>query len=591
MAVVSRKLLRWLIRLAMFLTLLSLMVFVTDLWYDFLPSIIQTKLPMHPPDPVVVDIQIRKCSKLSACDGPSKSWLKVPKDLLLGESWTSHAFIFTKTVNENELAGENVVLSIAHGLFDLDDTHAKIPEDVYDDLSGLVDKDHLDDRHMAYKQAILHGWSIADPEFGLWVKKGKHSPDAVVTSVKVLYGDGAQCDLPRWRLCSNTLNMGSTGLRPRIAYRIGRAEAYVTPKLKFSKEGKFKIAQMADLHMSTDYGTCDHPVPSMLNQALCRADALTIGLMEDVLEAEHPDFVVFTGDQIDGTRAPDAETALLKAFGPVIKRKIPFSVVWGNHDNQGSFSNSALTEIVRQMPYAIMEHGPEEIMGDGNYVVTVSPASSNYPALSMVFLDSLSKVGVRGGGYDYIRPEQHEFVRSQLAEIRAELKGYPHVPLSMAFFHIPLPEYRDGTDRTVEKPLVRVGSQRENIIGPIYNSGTLQMFREQGISVVSVGHDHVNDFCQLQPPGVTDVVSENVWLCYGGGTGFGGYGGYPDNDGDFKRRVRIFDVDMNLPFIDTWHRVQTMRLVQNKVRLVDSGIARYNSGQATIDKEEMELAK
>lgn len=582
MAAVSRKLLRWLIRLATLLTLVSLVVFVTDLWYDFLPSVIQTRLTMHPPDPVVVDIQIRKCLKLSSCDGPTKSWLKLPKDLLLGESWTSHAYVYTKIINENELAGESVVLSVAHGMFNLNDPQAKLPEDVYDDISGLVeDTDHLEDRHMAYKQATLNGWSIANSKIGLWVKKGKHSPGAVVTGLKVLYGDDARCPLPRWRMCSNTLDLGSPELRPRLAFRIGRAEAMSVPKLKFSKEGKFKIAQIADLHMSTGFGTCDHPVPGVLNKALCRADALTIDLMEDVLEVEKPDLAVFTGDQIFATSAPDAETALLKAFSPVIKRQIPFSVVWGNHDNQGSFSNADLTEIVRQMPCAIMEHGPEDVPGDGNYVVTASPANSNYPALSMAFLDSHSKLGMRGSGYDFIKPEQHQFVRDQMEKIRAQLRDYPHVPLSMAFFHIPLPEYRDGTDRNVEKPLVRFGSQRESIIAPIHNSGTLQMLREQGFSVVSVGHDHANDFCQLQPPGVTDAAPENVWLCYGGGAGFGGYGGYPDDEGDYKRRIRIFDVDMNLPYIETWHRVQTMRLVQNKVRLVDSGVARYKNPEQT----------
>ena len=31
----------------------------------------------------------------------------------------------------------------------------------------------------------------------------------------------------------------------------------------------------------------------------------------------------------------------------------------------------------------------------------------------------------------------------------------------------------------------------------------------------------------------------SLWMCYGGGAGLGGYGGYDD----FVRRVRFFDID------------------------------------------------
>lgn len=43
-----------------------------------------------------------------------------------------------------------------------------------------------------------------------------------------------------------------------------------------------------------------------------------------------------------------------------------------------------------------------------------------------------------------------------------------------------------------------------------------------------------------------------LWMCYGGGTGFGGYGGY---DG-YARRVRFFDIDMNTARITTYKRLE-----------------------------------
>lgn len=54
----------------------------------------------------------------------------------------------------------------------------------------------------------------------------------------------------------------------------------------------------------------------------------------------------------------------------------------------------------------------------------------------------------------------------------------------------------------------------------------------------------------------TDEIEEEqhprLWMCYGGGTGFGGYGGY----GDYIRRMRFFELDMNVGRITTYKRME-----------------------------------
>lgn len=60
-----------------------------------------------------------------------------------------------------------------------------------------------------------------------------------------------------------------------------------------------------------------------------------------------------------------------------------------------------------------------------------------------------------------------------------------------------------------------------------------------------------------------------LWMCYGGGIGFGGYGGY----GDFVRRVRFFDIDMNMARIVTYKRLEygdTKRRLDEMI-VVDEG--------------------
>ena len=67
--------------------------------------------------------------------------------------------------------------------------------------------------------------------------------------------------------------------------------------------------------------------------------------------------------------------------------------------------------------------------------------------------------------------------------------------------------------------------------------------------LTNVSSDHVNDYCML------DKDSEQkpaLWMCYGGGAGFGGYGGY----GGYVRRVRFFEFDMNSGRVVTYKRVE-----------------------------------
>jgi hypothetical protein len=43
-----------------------------------------------------------------------------------------------------------------------------------------------------------------------------------------------------------------------------------------------------------------------------------------------------------------------------------------------------------------------------------------------------------------------------------------------------------------------------------------------------------------------------LWMCYGGGAGFGGYGGY----GGYHRRIRFFEIDTNENRITTYKRLE-----------------------------------
>ena len=85
--------------------------------------------------------------------------------------------------------------------------------------------------------------------------------------------------------------------------------------LKFNRDGKFKIVQFTDLHVKWQDPRSD----------------IAFERMNQVLDDEKPDLVIFTGDIIYSKPALENMRNVLKT---VSDRKIPFSIVFGNHDNE-----------------------------------------------------------------------------------------------------------------------------------------------------------------------------------------------------------------------------------------------------------------
>jgi len=271
--------------------------------------------------------------------------------------------------------------------------------------------------------------------------------------------------------------------------------------------------------------------------------------------------------------------AIFKFVDILASRHIPWSAIYGNHDDEGSLTRSQTASLLQNLPYSLTSPGPNTIPGVGNYYIRVLAHTGHHAALTMYFLDShsYSPDEKKYKGYDWIKPEQIQWFRDSARELAADDRKYSHIHLDMAFIHIPLPEYRDGG--------VMTGERREPPTAPGYNSGFRDALVEMGVPVVSCGHDHANDYCLLSekpssspssedtkrapppqlihedvsapqkppPPASHHRNRENkIWLCYGGGAGFGGYGGY----NGYIRRVRFWELDANRGDIRTWKRVE-----------------------------------
>ena len=80
-------------------------------------------------------------------------------------------------------------------------------------------------------------------------------------------------------------------------------QAQVAP-LKFNKNGEFKIVQFTDIHFQYHNPT----------------SAIALKRINEVLDAERPDLIVFTGDVV---YAPPADTAMRAVLDCASSRKIP----------------------------------------------------------------------------------------------------------------------------------------------------------------------------------------------------------------------------------------------------------------------------
>lgn len=289
-------------------------------------------------------------------------------------------------------------------------------------------------------------------------------------------------------------------------------------------KGKFKIMQIAD------------------TQEIPAVSPDTIKLISAALDAEKPDLVVFTGDQIKGYSSfflgekgkKNVEATIKALIKPIEDREIPFTMTFGNHDGEAALKNSEQFEIYKQSPMFVYAD-PAAEDDKGTFCLNISDKFLVY------LFDTHSKA--EGGGYSGINETQLEWYRKTR-------DSYENPLPSLAFQHIPTPEFFDVIKRVKRftKGCVRAYVDHKNEFyaldpqssglrdfmgespaAPFKNSGQVDAFLEKGeVLGLFVGHDHNNSFV---------ANYKGIDLGYTQGAGFNVYGP------GLKRGVRIFEIE------------------------------------------------
>jgi len=392
---------------------------------------------------------------------PGEKWHRIEKDLYLGTGWVNSAYVFVERKKEEELEPDDkIVIDVAVSLMR--------------PVTGVKDE----------ANEMWEGRPA-----GVWLKRtGKrHASDSdkAITGVDVLFGPDAVDPREGWEIKDTALLLESAGelQGARLSIKRGKHAQISKPVPRVNENGKFKILQVADLHLSTGVGVCRDAMPEGHNGGYCEADTRTLEFIGKVLDDEKPDLVVLSGDQVNGDTAPDAQTAIFKYAELFIKRKIPYATIFGNHDDEMTLGRAPQMQLIESLPYSLSEAGPEEIAGVGNYYVEVlARGSSKHSALTLYMLDThaYSPDEKTFKGYDWLKKSQIEWFKSTAEGLKKAHREYTHVHMDLAFIHIPLPEYREDGNTIV-------GGWKEGVTAPGFNSGFREALVEEGVVMVSCG--------------------------------------------------------------------------------------------------------
>lgn len=281
-------------------------------------------------------------------------------------------------------------------------------------------------------------------------------------------------------------------------------------KLQFNSNGKFKILCLADVQD-------DYPMEPAVIQFIAEA-----------LDFCAPDLVVFVGDNVVG----EDIRAIDEMIAPLAERNVPFTFVFGNHDDEGGMVKEDQLARYQTFSNCLAYDADPDLHGCATHNLPILSSDGSKVAFNIWCFDSGGSIHDESGkwlGYDHVHADQIEWYE-ETREALAEENGGEVVP-AMAFQHI-IPQepvemiFYEGaialgeatinfSDGTVYTPIPDITKYDGYIFEkscPSYgNDGQWDAMLEGGdVLGLVVGHDHVNNFVAdcggmdlIQTPGCT----------------------------------------------------------------------------------------
>lgn len=285
-----------------------------------------------------------------------------------------------------------------------------------------------------------------------------------------------------------------------------------------------------------------------------------VKMLDEAYDKLKPDLVVFTGDNILGNHLLDArfgsrqiasgKAATLQIMkesihhicAPLEKRKIPFAMIYGNHDDMNLVSKDEQADIYRSYSMCLPMNTRNGRVDCDTYNIPILGSESGKPVFNLYMMDCAWYDKKEDKCYQAIKPETIEWYRQTSAKLTAENGGNP-VP-SLLFAHIPLPEITNLIEQCGQNDIGAINTHRRGWcrLRPDIARGSMKEYpsileEDNGLfdaalecgdvrGIVS-GHDHTNCF-EGKYKGIEFIQTSCAsFRCYG----------------DENRGVRVFDIN------------------------------------------------
>lgn len=279
----------------------------------------------------------------------------------------------------------------------------------------------------------------------------------------------------------------------------------------------FRILQLTDIHIGGSLATR-------------KKDKLALAAVEKIVDASNADFVVVTGDMVypmpwlnqgsfNNLKASEMFASVMEKLGK------PWTVVFGNHDSEvwARANKKQLGDFYGALEHCLFRHGDENITGDGNYSIPLLNEDGSLNT-ALMFVDSNAYLTWNFfSGFDTIHDDQIEWYKN---EINALSKDGEKAK-SLAFFHIPPKEFKEGWEKCYKKTgeaTYHCGfvQEKDNYFGyPKTVEGKFfsEMVKFGSCKGMFMGHDHLNTL---------SITYQGIRLTYGMSIDYNAYKGIMD---------------------------------------------------------------
>jgi len=274
-------------------------------------------------------------------------------------------------------------------------------------------------------------------------------------------------------------------------------DPYVTATMTVRDDGTFKILQLTDLHFINS----DLEGKSKTKDNLYLRDEWAMTCITDVITKADPDLIVLTGDivynldeyvgVIEGFNS-DNEASFKKVTNFIDGFNIPWTFVFGNHDEEGSLKKKykndkeatkraladyLLSDNLKNCLYA---NGPDDINGVSNHIITVENKDGSLNN-ALVMLDSGSFFGTEAWYYDWVHDDQLDWYEKAIKHLAFKhLTTHKNIK-SVIFQHIPFNEYGDVLQTFIQE-LEAKGEDWHNTIKVDGKERTITISEDKTIS-------------------------------------------------------------------------------------------------------------